>query len=187
MREGVRAVALSLGILVLTAIAQGVVFVVTESVALLSDLVHNLGDALTAVPVGAAFLMRSKRAERWSAVGVVLAIFISACFALVASIDRLIDPRPLERLGTVAAAGVIGFVGNEIAAVIRKRAGERIGSAALVADGDHARADGLVSLGVVLSAGAVAAGAPVADPVIGLAIALFIFRITWHAWRTVRD
>ena len=185
-REGVKAVLISLAVLGATALVQAFIFLSTESVALLSDLVHNIGDALTAIPVGAALALRSGRAERWSGKAVVGAIFVSACFALYASLDRLLTPRPLGNLAVLAAAGVAGFIGNEIAAVVRKRAGKRIDSAALIADGDHARADGLVSVGVVLSAGVVALGIPVADPLIGLAIALFILRLTWQAWKTVR-
>lgn len=184
-REGVKAVLISLGVLGLTAMVQWLIFVSTGSVALLSDLVHNIGDALTAVPVGAALALRNQRAERWSGKAVVLAIFVSACFALAASIDRLLDPRPLRNLAVLASAGAVGVIGNEIAAVVRKRAGERIDSPALIADGDHARADGLVSLGVVLSATVVALGIPIADPLIGLAIAAFILQLTWQAWRTV--
>ena len=165
---------------------QAIIFVVTGSVALLSDLVHNVGDTLTALPVGIALALRSARAEKWSGKAVVAAIFISACVATVASIQRLVDPRPLDDLWVLAAAGVVGFIGNEVAAVIRKRAGKRIDSPALIADGDHARADGLVSLGVVLSAGVVGAGLEIADPIIGIAISLFILRITWRAWLTVR-
>lgn len=185
-REGIRAVLLSLAVLGLTAVAQAVIFLITDSVALLSDLVHNVGDALTAVPVGIALALRSAKAESWSGKAVVGAIFVSACVAMVASVQRLIDPRPLGDLSVLAAAGALGFVGNEIAAVIRKRTGHRIGSPALIADGDHARADGLVSLGVVLSALVVAAGWDLADPLIGIAISLFILRITWQAWVTVR-
>ena len=115
-----------------------------------------------------------------------LAILVSALVALYQSIVRLIDPEPLTHLWVLAAAGAIGFIGNEIAAYIRLRAGRRLDSPALVADGYHARTDGLVSLGVVLSAIAVALGAEIADPLIGLAITLVILRITWHSWRTVR-
>jgi cation diffusion facilitator family transporter len=185
-REGIRAVLLSLAVLGLTAALQAITFVVTDSVALLSDLVHNVGDALTALPVGIALALRSARAEKWSGKAVVAAIFFSACVAIAASINRLVDPRPLDDLWVLAAAGTVGFIGNEVTAVIRKRAGRRIDSPALIADGDHARADGLVSLGVVLSAGVVAAGLEIADPIIGIAISLFILRITWHAWVTVR-
>ena len=186
-RAGVRAVAASLAILGLTAGAQVVVFATTHSVALLADLIHNFGDALTAVPLGAAFLLRSARAERGAGFFVVAAIFVSAAVAFGESIDRLVHPRAIHHLGALAAAGAIGFAGNELAAVVRLRAGRALRSAALVADGEHARIDGLVSLGVVASAIVVALGARVADPLIGLAITAVILRITWQALRTVRE
>ena len=185
-RAGVRAVSASLGVLLATALAQAAIYVVSGSVALLADLIHNFGDALTAVPLGIAFLLRSERGERIAGLAVVLAIFVSACVALEQTIERLIDPEPLSHLWTLAAAGVIGFLGNEAAAYIRLRAGRRLGSPALVADGYHARIDGLVSLGVVASAICVALGAAVADPLIGLAITLVILRIAWESWKTVR-
>jgi cation diffusion facilitator family transporter len=125
------------------------------------------------------------RGERWAGLVVVLAIFVSAIVALVQTIERFIHPHSLVHLWWLAAAGVIGFLGNEVAAQIRTRAGERLNSAALVADGNHARTDGFVSLGVLLSAAVVALGVPVADPIIGLAITLVILRITWQSWRTV--
>jgi cation diffusion facilitator family transporter len=186
-RAGIRAVLWSLGVLGLTALAQAAVFALTGSVALLADLIHNVGDAATAIPVGIAFWLRSFRAERVAGLFVVLAIFVSACVALYATIQRFIDPEPLSNLGALAAAGVIGFVGNEIAAQVRLRAGRRLTSPALVADGNHARVDGYVSLGVVVSAIGVWLGFDRADPLVGLAITLVILRITWDSWRTVRD
>jgi cation diffusion facilitator family transporter len=185
-RAGLRAVSLSLAVLAVTAALQTVIYTRTLSVALLADLIHNFGDASTAIPLGIAFFLRSARAERLAGVAVVLAIFVSACIALVQTILRFIHPQTLTHLWWLAAAGVIGFAGNEVAARVRTRAGKRLNSPALVADGDHARADGFVSLGVVASAGAVALGADVVDPLIGLAITLVILRITWQAWRTVR-
>lgn len=161
-------------------------FVATDSVALLADLIHNFGDAATAVPLGIAFLLRSDRAERVAGLAVVLAIFVSACVAGYEAVARLVDPRDVEQLGVLAAAGVLGFVGNWIAAIVRTRAGYRLDSAALIADGAHARADAYVSLAVVASAGVVALGLQVADPVIGLVITLVILRITWDSWQTVR-
>jgi cation diffusion facilitator family transporter len=186
-RAGIRAVLWSLGVLGLTALAQAAVFALTGSVALLADLIHNVGDAATAIPVGIAFWLRSFRAEKVAGLFVVLAIFVSACVALYATIQRFIDPEPLSNLGALAAAGVIGFVGNEIAAQVRLRAGRRLASPALVADGNHARVDGYVSLGVVVSAIGVWLGFDRADPLVGLAITLVILRITWDSWRTVRD
>jgi cation diffusion facilitator family transporter len=184
-REGLRAVAVALLVLGLTAAAQALVFVASGSVALLADLIHNAGDAATAIPLGIAFALRSPRAERWAGLAVVLAIFASACVAGYQALDRLIDPEEVDRLGALAAAGGLGFAGNWWAALIRSRAGRRLDSAALIADGDHARADAYVSLGVVASAAALALGLDVVDPLIGLAISLVILRITWYSWRTV--
>jgi cation diffusion facilitator family transporter len=185
-REGVRAVALALLVLALTAGAQAVVFALSGSVALLADLIHNAGDAATAIPLGIAFALRSARAERWAGLAVVLAIFVSACVAGYEAVSRLIDPAPVDHLGALAVAGAVGFAGNWIAALIRSRAGRGLDSPALIADGAHARADAYVSLAVVASAAVVAVGLPIADPVIGLAISVVILRITWDSWRTVR-
>lgn len=185
-RAGVRVVAASLGVLGATAAAQAVVFVLTDSVALLADTIHNVGDALTAVPLGIAFFVRSLRGEKLAGQAVVLAIFISAMVALYQSIERLVNPRELDYLWAVAAAGVLGFVGNEIAARMRIRAGRRLASPALIADGNHARVDSFVSLALVASAAVVALGLEVADPLIGLGITLVILKITWDSWRTIR-
>jgi cation diffusion facilitator family transporter len=185
-RAGLLAVGWSLLVLGLTAVAQAAVFVASGSVALLADLIHNFGDAATALPLAIAFALRSARAERWAGLAVVLAIFVSACVAGYESVLRLIDPREPEHLAALAAAGVLGFAGNWVAARIRTRAGRRLDSAALVADGAHARADAYVSLAVVASAVVVALGLDLADPLIGLAITVVILRITWHSWQTVR-
>jgi cation diffusion facilitator family transporter len=158
----------------------------TGSVALLADLIHNFGDALTAVPLGIAFLLRSEKAERGAGLFVVGAILFSALVAGYESIHRLVDPRAPEHLGSLAAAGAVGYIGNYAAAVVRTRAGRRLDSPALIADGDHARADAYVSLGVVASAAVVAFGFEIGDPLIGLGITLMILRITWQSWRTVR-
>jgi cation diffusion facilitator family transporter len=181
----VRAVVIALVVLGITAMAQAAVFVVSGSVALLADLIHNVGDALTAVPLGIAFLLRSERAERRAGMFVVATIFLSACVAGVEAILRLIHQSPPEHLGVLAAAGAIGFLGNMVAARVRTRAGRRLDSPALIADGDHARADAYVSLSVIASAAAVGAGLPIADPLIGLAITAMILRITWQSWATV--
>jgi cation diffusion facilitator family transporter len=186
-RAGLNAVGLALAILGVTALAQLAVFVASGSVALLADLVHNLGDAATAIPLGIAFALRSARAERWAGLAVVFAIFVSACVAGSEAVARLIDPRDVEHLGALALAGALGFVGNWAAAIVRTRAGRRLDSPALIADGDHARADAFVSLAVVASAAVVALGLPVADPLLGLAITLVILRITWQSWQTVRS
>jgi cation diffusion facilitator family transporter len=185
-REGLRAVGIALLVLAATALVQTAVFVASGSVALLADLIHNVGDAATAIPLGIAFALRSQGAERGAGLAVVAAIFISACVAGYEAIDRLIDPRDVEHLGALALAGALGFVGNWAAAIVRTRAGRRLDSPALIADGDHARADAFVSLAVVASAAVVALGLPVADPLLGLAITLVILRITWQSWQTVR-
>ena len=185
-REGVRAVLISLGVLGVAAVAQTLIFVLSGSIALLADLIHNFGDALTAVPLGIAFVLRSERAERGAGLFVVAAIFISACVAGVEAVSRLIHPHAPDHLGALAAAGAIGYIANYIAAQVRTRAGRRLDSPALIADGDHARADAYVSLAVIASAAVVAIGLPIADPLIGLAITLVILRITWQSWRTVR-
>jgi cation diffusion facilitator family transporter len=185
-REGVQAVLLALAVLGAAAVVQAAILVATGSIALLADLIHNVGDALTAVPLGIAFWMRSERAERLAGLAVVGAIFVSAVVAGVEAVGRLVHPHAPTHLVALALAGVAGFAGNSVAAVIRSRAGRRLDSAALIADGDHARADAYVSLGVMASAGVVALGAPVGDPLIGLAITLVILRITWQSWRTVR-
>src|SRR5258707_14820956 len=185
-REGVKAVALSLLVLGLAAVAQLLIFLLTHSVALLADLIHNFGDALTAVPLGIAFFLRSVRGEKLAGLAVVLAIFVSACVALYETIRRFIHPQTLTHLWVLAAAGAIGFVGNELAAQIRLRAGRRLGSAAMTADGNHARIDGFVSLGVVASAIVVGLGAKIADPIVGLVITGVILQTTWSSWRTWR-
>lgn len=185
-REGVRAVSTSLAVLLAAALVQTAIFLVTSSVALLADLIHNFGDALTAVPLGIAFFLRSFRGEKLAGLAVVAAILISALVALYETIQRLIHPQGLTHLWVLVAAGVVGFVGNEIAARVRLQAGRRLASPALVADGNHARVDGFVSLGVVASALLVGLGYPRADPIVGLAITLVILRITWDSWRTIR-
>ena len=184
-REGVKAVSLSLALLGAAALFQVVIFVLSGSVALLADLIHNFGDALTAVPLGIAFFLRSFRAEKLAGFAIVLAIFVSACVALYETIQRLIHPQHLSHLWVLAAAGIVGFVGNELAAQVRLQAGTRLSSPALIADGNHARIDGFVSLGVVASAAVIALGAPIGDPIIGLLITLVILKITWDSWRTV--
>jgi cation diffusion facilitator family transporter len=140
---------------------------------------------LTAVPLGIAFFLRSVRGEKLAGLAVVLAIFVSACVALYESIERLTHPQELSHLWVLAAAGLVGFAGNELAAQVRLRAGKRLASPALVADGNHARVDGFVSLGVVASAIVVALGALIGDPIVGLLITLVILKVTWDSWRTV--
>ena len=188
--QGIRAVKISLVALGLTAVAQAVVVLITGSVALLADTIHNFSDALTAIPLWIAFVLGRRpasrrytygygRAEDLAGVFIVAMIALSAVVAGVESVRRLLDPQPIEHVGVVAAAGLIGFAGNELVALYRIRVGRAIGSAALVADGLHARTDGLTSLAVVAGALGVAAGFPIADPLIGLVITvaiLFVLR-----------
>jgi cation diffusion facilitator family transporter len=184
-REGIRAVLMALAVLGVAAVVQTVIFALSGSVALLADLIHNFGDALTAVPLGVAFWLRAERAERGAGVFVVAAIFVSACVAAVEAVNRLIHQTPPTHLWAMAGAGAVGYLGNYLAAQVRLRAGARLDSPALIADGHHARADAYVSLAVIASAAVVAVGAPVGDPIIGLAITAVILRITWESWRTV--
>ena len=185
-REGLRTVGISLAVLLVTALAQGAVFLATGSVALLADLIHNFGDALTAIPLGVAFLLRSFVAEKRAGYFVVAAILVSACVAAVEAVMRLMQPQTLDHLWVLAAAGGLGFIGNEIAAQIRLRAGRRLSSPALIADGYHARTDGFVSLAVVASAAVVALGFKLGDPIIGLIITVVILRITWQSIQTIK-
>jgi cation diffusion facilitator family transporter len=184
-RDGVRTVLISLVILGLTAGIQAVIFLASGSVALLADLIHNFGDALTAIPLGIAFVLRSYRGEKIAGLCVVLAIFVSACVAGYEAAHRLLNPQQLSHLGVLALAGVIGFIGNELAARVRLSGGRRLRSPALIADGNHARVDGYVSLSVIASAFFVWIGFERADPLIGLGITLVILRITWDSWRVI--
>lgn len=183
--RGRRALWISLAVLAVTSGLQAIVFAMTNSVALLGDTLHNVADALTAVPLLIAFALLRKpandrftygygRAEDVAGLFVVLAVLASAVVAAYEAIARLINPAHVSDLGFLAAAGVIGFLGNEIVARYRMRVGRQIGSAALVADGLHARTDGFASLSVVLSAGGLALGWRWADPVIGIVIAIAI-------------
>lgn len=185
-RKGLQAVGISFAVLGLAAAAQTVIFIASGSIALLADLIHNFGDASTAIPLGIAFLLRSERAERIAGLFVVAAIFVSACVAGVEAVSRLIHPETPTHLWALAVAGGIGYFGNWVAAQIRTHAGQTLDSPALIADGNHARADAYVSLAVIASAIVVALGLPVADPLIGLGITLVILKITWESWRTVR-
>ena len=182
-----RCVAKSLAILLLVSILQAIIFIATDSVALLADLIHNVGDALTAVPLGIAFFLRSRRGETAAGYGVIAALLISATVALYESVTRLADPPHVANLWVLALGGMVGFLGNEWAAQIRLRTGRRLSSPALIADGNHARVDGFVSLGVVASAGFVGAGVRIMDPVISLLITAVILKVTLDSWRTLRN
>ncbi len=194
--RGIWAVKWSFVVLLVTALFQVVVVLFSGSVALLSDTIHNLGDAATAVPLGIAFALSrlgvSRRfpfgygkAEDLAGVVVVLIILFSATVAGYQAIDRLLDPRPVGLLWAVVAASVVGFIGNEAVAIFRIRVGREIGSAALVADGYHARTDGWTSLAVLFGALGVWLGYPIADPVIGLLITVAILGIVWQSGKTV--
>jgi cation diffusion facilitator family transporter len=179
--DGIRALKISLAVLGATALAQLAVVVLSGSTALLADTIHNFSDALTAVPLWIVFVLGRRaatrrytygygRAEDLAGVFIVAMIALSAVVAGYESVRRLFDPQPVTNVGVVFAAGLIGFAGNELVAVYRIRVGRRIGSAALVADGLHARTDGFTSLGVVAAASGVMAGFPLADPIVGLLI-----------------
>jgi cation diffusion facilitator family transporter len=182
--------------LFVTALLQVVVVALSGSVALLSDTIHNFGDALTAVPLWVAFALSCLgasrrfpfgygRVEDLAGVIVVLIILFSAVVAGYQAIDRLIQPQPVGLLWAVAVAGAVGFVGNEAVAIFRIRVGRQIGSAALVADGYHARTDGWTSLAVVVGAAGVWLGYPLADPIVGLLIAAAILVIVWQSGKAV--
>jgi cation diffusion facilitator family transporter len=194
--HGVRATWISFGVLGATALVQLAIVATSGSVALLADTIHNLTDALTAIPLLIAFRLGQRppsprypyglhRAEDLAGVAIVLTILASAVFTGLEAFERLADPRVPERLGLVLTAGLVGFVGNEGVAIYRMRVGHRIGSAALVADGHHARTDGLTSLGVVASSLAAFAGVERADALVGLAITIVIAWTLVRAARTV--
>ncbi|MDX3313442.1 cation diffusion facilitator family transporter [Streptomyces sp. ME08-AFT2] len=194
--RGMRALWVSLAVLGVTAAAQAVVVTLSGSVALLGDTVHNAADALTAVPLGIAFVLGRRgatrrftygygRAEDLAGIAIVLTIAASAAFAGWTAVERLLDPRPVDHLGAVTLAALAGFAGNEWVARYRIRVGRSIGSAALVADGLHARTDGFTSLAVLLGAGGSALGWRLADPVVGLAITAAIALVLRDAAREV--
>jgi cation diffusion facilitator family transporter len=194
--EGIRAVKISLVALGATAIAQLIVVLITGSVALLADTIHNFSDALTAIPLWIAFVLSRRaanrrytygygRAEDLAGVFIVVMIALSSMLAAYESIRRLLDPQPITHAWVVVAAGLIGFAGNELVAVYRIRVGTKIGSAALVADGLHARTDGFTSLAVVLGAIGVMAGFPLADPIVGLLITVAILAVLRGAARDI--
>jgi cation diffusion facilitator family transporter len=193
---GIRAVKISLLVLGLTAIVQIIIVIFSGSIALAADTIHNFSDALTAVPLWIAFALSTKAATRRYTYGfgrvedlaglfVVGMITMSAIIAGYEAIVRLIHPQPIENVGWVALAGLVGFIGNEWVALYRIRVGRRIGSAALVADGLHARTDGFTSLAVLFAAGGVALGFPLADPIVGLVITAAILAVLRTAVRDV--
>lgn len=194
--QGLWAVKWSLIGLAITAFLQLIVVIFSGSISLLADTLHNFGDAFTAVPLWAAF-----KASRWKPTSqftygygrvedlagwvVVLAMFVSAVSALALAIERFLHPQAIDHLGWVVVASLVGFAGNEAVALFRLKVGKEIGSAALIADGHHARTDGWTSLAVLFSALGVWLGYPLADPLIGILIALVIFRATWHSGKDI--
>jgi len=194
--KGIWAIKWSFVILAATSVLQFVVVLMSGSVALLADMIHNLGDATTAIPLWVAFLLARRsptkvfnyglgRVEDIAGIFIVLIILVSALIAGYEAIDRLFHPQAISQLGWVAAAGFISFLGNEGVAILRIRAGREINSAALIADGYHARTDGFTSLAVVLGAFGVWLGFPLADPIIGLLITFTLFGIVWQSASSV--
>lgn len=194
--RGIWAIKWSFVILAITAASQMVVVVLSGSVALLADTIHNIGDATTAIPLWIAFILARRkpsptfpyglgRVEDLAGIIIVGIILFSAIVAGYQAIDRLINPRVVTHLGWLTAAGIVGFLGNEAVAVFRIRVGREINSAALIADGYHARTDGLTSLAVVIGALGIWLGFALADPIVGLLITLAIFGIVWQSARSV--
>lgn len=194
--RGIWAIKWSFFILAATALLQTLVVLSSGSVALLADTIHNVADATTAIPLWIAFMLARRkptarfnygygRVEDLAGVIIVLIILLSACVAAYESIDRLLHPQPVSQLLFVTLAGIVGFLGNEAVAVLRIGVGREINSAALIADGYHARTDGLTSLAVVIGALGVWLGFPLADPIVGLGITLAIFGIVWQSARSV--
>lgn len=190
--EGIRVVWLALAALSITTMLQIAIVSISGSVALLSDTIHNLGDALNSIPLLIAFYLSRRaatrrytygfgRAEDVAGIFIVLSIAVSAGVVFYESFLKLLNPQPMQNIGWVAAAGVIGFVGNEAVALLQINSGKRIGSAAMVADGQHARTDGFTSLAVLIAALATWLGFPIVDPIIGFVIGIAILFITWDA------
>ena len=195
-RAGMRALAISLSGLLVTAVLQLIVFSISDSVGLLADTIHNFADAFTAIPIGVALLIARRpatrrytygfgRAEDLAGLAVLLVIAASAVIAAWEAVSRFVHPQQVTNLGWVAAAGMIGFIGNEVAARYRIRVGRKIGSAALVADGHHARTDGFTSIAVVAGAIGVALGWRLADPIVGMAITAAILGVLRGAARDI--
>jgi len=193
---GIRTVWLALLSLGITTALQVAIYLASGSVALLADTVHNLGDALNSIPLLIALYLARRvatrrftygfgRAEDIAGIVIVLSIGFSAVYILAASVDRLIHPQPLTHLPWVAAASIVGFVGNELVASMQLRVGKDIGSAAMIADGQHARTDGLTSLAVLIAVIGTWLGLPILDPIVGIVIGLAIVGISWSAAKAV--
>lgn len=194
--RGIKAIKWSLLVLVLTALLQAAVVTITSSVALLADTIHNLGDAATGIPLWIAFLLARKRpskrfnyglgrVEDIAGIFIVTVMLASGIITGYISFKRLFEPYQIQHLAVVAVASILGFLGNEIAAVVKIRTGRKIESAALIADGQHARIDGLTSLGVLVGVVGVWMGFPQADPIVGLGITVIVFKIVWDSGTSV--
>jgi cation diffusion facilitator family transporter len=195
-QEGIRTIWIALAILLATALLQMVIVYFSGSISLFADTAHNIGDGLNSIPLLIAFYLARRiptrrynygfgRAEDVAGILIVLSIALSAVIVFSQAIQRLLNPQPLTNLGWVAAAAFIGFFGNEVVAVLQIRVGRKIGSAAMVADGLHARTDGLTSLAVLLAAAGTWFGYPIVDPIIGILIGIAILMITWDAMKTI--
>ncbi len=193
---GIRTVKYALLILGTTTLLQVLIYIASGSIALLADTVHNFGDALNSIPLWFAFVLSRRpankrytygygRAEDIAGVLIVASIVFSAGYILWESVQKLLNPQPIQNLGWVGLAAIVGFLGNELVASLQLRVGRQIGSAAMVADGLHARTDGLTSLAVLVAVLGVWLGAPILDPIIGLVIGLAILGITWSAARSI--
>ena len=194
--EGIRTIWLALAILLFTAVAQMLIDYFSGSVSLFADTAHNIGDGLNSIPLLIAFYLARRiptrrytygfgRAEDVAGILIVISIAISAVIVFYQAFQRLINPQPLSYLGWEAAAALVGFVGNEVVAILQIKKGRKIGSAAMVADGMHARTDGLTSLAVLVAAAGSWLGYPIVDPIIGLLIGVAILFITWDAMKTI--
>lgn len=193
---GIRTLWLALLLLGVTTVLQIIIYIASGSVALLADTVHNLGDALNSVPLLFAFYLNRRvatrrytygygRVEDVAGVLIVISIAFSAGYILFESVQKLFNPQPLTNLGWLAAAALIGFAGNEIVAMMQIRVGRQIGSDAMVADGQHARVDGLTSLAVLIAVFGTLIGLPIIDPIIGIVIGITIVGITWGAIKSI--
>lgn len=192
----IRTVWIALIALTITTVLQVVIYAASGSVALLADTVHNLGDALNSIPLLVAFYFARRMANRRYTYGfgrlediagifIVISIGFSAGYILIESFQKLLNPQPLQNLEWLALAAVIGFVGNELVAMMQIRVGRQIGSDAMIADGQHARIDGLTSLAVLIAVLGTVVGLPILDPIVGIVIAFAIVGITWNAIKTV--
>ncbi len=185
-KEGLKVVFFSFLILLIASALQFMLFRMSHSVALLTDVIHNAGDSLTAIPLGIAFLLHSRKGELWAGYFIVFIVFLSAVIAAWQVIEKFIHPSTPDHLWFLFLAGVIGIIGNELAAYIRWQGGKKLHSPALTADGNHAKADGIVSAGIIVSSIFIAFGYPLADPIIGFFITLLILHSSWESFEVIK-